>query len=1634
MEDPWAVLPSEASDPWAALPSEKKDGLLSRIGKGVKNAIDTTAKNTSAIVGGIASAVQDRAKDMGIDIPDKYIEPYNTFYNQQEQIIKDNQPSKATTIPEKVVDVVSGLAPYIATGPVGVAAILNNAAVDTALPSIEQGDSGLKTMAKTGTKLATTGATLGLPVGGIIKTLAGAGGAVALGETDRQVENALNDKEHQRPFTVEEGIITPIAMQLGFGTVAHLQEARAASKTIDSVATRMESGINVPQREINQAKLVSNVFLRKSKMQASQDRLNNAENRLDNSLGTPIINDSVKPEINNPEALPASTEMDTILPKSEGIDFGKEPSVWDALPSERVDSTTNVNDPNYTGIERMQQPDNSILRNPEELPSATDSAMQQNPATETQWSKEPSVHFDKKVFMLDPETGKTEARYVASSRPFADAERPDIPQGDRLFYNPETLPASTERDTVNPVKTLGVNEENRPSRVIESPSMENMPIGITEISRGQTITEPTGAQDGLESVPSPTPLRMDGTVIPAKPVEAVKNEPTKSIFPITESHRQSLQDIRNEVEQGKAGSRIVSQDEHGNLNGYAESSTFPDYFKNKGYTKKESLIAIDKALDGKPLTPKQLAMVEDLNKGRRQEIADYIKAERRQLVKEKIATDEIADSQSANDFFDSIIKENSNERGNQTGDNGNLGRNEAGRHSSPDERVQGRLETTDDAGGFKQTVGVEGDIKPPPTIGSVQKQGGKAVGTSALMDGFTPDPQITLLHAGVPGSQLVHDIKAWWDRKTTPLQKAPAISTPESKVISEFEKNRQANSVFGKLNWEKVKESIYKGALDTSGNIRNALNNMGPEGRNVVQRLDALAGQTAIVKDRMEGMEAIVRPMSLRERQAMAEVIALDRDLDIAKYRTGSGDNYKFIFDATPEALANVRRDYQQLHGLSNTEMATIERAASEYFNKMKEIPDVLLKEGLITPKQHAGLTQYKYSPKQFLEKIDPNSYGGSGFNVPDSGIKALKDGSDGYFNSNPMELMQEGLARTYARIARNKANRSLYDFMQNDPANGLASITRTSPKDVEIAMMKDGEKYTFFVKPEFAAEWKKSDPLLNQSVATSLQWLSGSKVVKALATGVNPAFALSNIPRDVLLVYLQANPKGYSTILPKAFAEMGHDFAVTAKDAFSRSGRFRDYLEEGGVREFLTDQGKFGDARALRTYLPDLHRAQKILGYINETSEIWTRLAYRERLIKNGMDAQQATDTAASYLDFSRGGSVTKMIDNVIPYTNAAIQGARSFGRAAKSDPKAMTEKLGQLTAAVAGIYAYNMLNPNAYQSVPDRDKEANFIITLPESFSYLDRNGDKKYPYLKISKEQSVRPIFAAAEMAFDKMIGKEPSIKQLGLALQDASPVSLTRLPPIVNSMQAYNANLNSFTQEPIWRGQEVKPYAEVTKNTPTGYRLAGEKLGISPERTKGAVNSLIPQSNTYVDAFGIALSHIIDKANGTDKQDLQLPIYETIKKYAGSRVLGAGNSSNAYQALKDAQIDANTISAEKSVLRNELASEFRNISNTGGDNNAVIDKIEAAYSQGKLTEHDLKIIEHKIIVPPIIQKFERLPAPQALDAFLKTNSSETRKQMATFLEEKMNRYAEKSPKEYEALSAKIDKAVRLMQDSK
>ena len=212
--------------------------------------------------------------------------------------------------------------------------------------------------------------------------------------------------------------------------------------------------------------------------------------------------------------------------------------------------------------------------------------------------------------------------------------------------------------------------------------------------------------------------------------------------------------------------------------------------------------------------------------------------------------------------------------------------------------------------------------------------------------------------------------------------------------------------------------------------------------------------------------------------------------------------------------------------------------------------------------------------------------------------------------------------------------------------------------------------------------------------------------------------------------------------------------------------------------------------------------------------ARIWSRLALRKRALKNaakeGIDParaeMRATYDARNYLDFSQGGSFVKAADSAIPYLNAAIQGTRGVFRYAADHPGKFTYKVGQIGTMAAGLYYANrMTNPEAWEQVPDREKASNFIFTTP--LYYYDKNGDKRYYYFKVAKDQSQRIFASIFENLAAASIGDTFKTNQLSMAFEDGLPIVPTGvLPPTIEAMLGYAANKNFWRNEDIWRGRK------------------------------------------------------------------------------------------------------------------------------------------------------------------------------------------------------------------------------------
>ncbi len=654
---------------------------------------------------------------------------------------------------------------------------------------------------------------------------------------------------------------------------------------------------------------------------------------------------------------------------------------------------------------------------------------------------------------------------------------------------------------------------------------------------------------------------------------------------------------------------------------------------------------------------------------------------------------------------------------------------------------------------------------------------------------------------------------------------------------------------------KKVKEGFVRAVLDVSGNVKQELvNKAGDLGKEAVVRRNLVAGAAGKAGEIVEGVHnQIYKGLSNKETGILNRIIQSRRTIEIDSYKTGVEHPGGLGGEAHKLYLENITG----IEKISEKQKMKLLAKSNEYFAVMDTQLQELKDAGIISQEQYEGLSKHVYSPRQFLQHLDPEipmTIGGKKINVTESGIKSLDEGSTGLLENNSERLMAEVVARTQGRIFKNNANRALYDIAAQVPDNGIVSI-KPMEKGTELSTFIDGDRYTFFMEEGLSKEWITSDPLINRTLAEIVQWTSGSKILKAVATGYNPAFIITNMPRDMALIWQSTTE--YSSHLPSFIAEMTHDLATVMPDVFKRTGRVLDFANEGGEMTFLTHYGRFGGKGHL---IERINSFSEVMGWLGETSELWTRLALRERALRNGAKPYEATAIARNYLDFSQGGSFIKAVDTAIPYLNASVQGTRSIFRAAKNNPGIFTYKAAQLGAVATGLYYANyMTNPECWKQVTDRDKEANFIITTP--LTYQDDKGQTRYLYFKIAKDQGQRIITSVFESVMAKYHeGKFPS-QQIWMAWEDLINVMPTdMLPPVLSSSLGYLLNKDFWTKEEIWRGPKVEAGQEYDLNrTGPAFKALGN-VGLSPARSEYAVGRIIPFGNPFVGLVGGGLKTI------------------------------------------------------------------------------------------------------------------------------------------------------------------------------
>jgi len=420
-------------------------------------------------------------------------------------------------------------------------------------------------------------------------------------------------------------------------------------------------------------------------------------------------------------------------------------------------------------------------------------------------------------------------------------------------------------------------------------------------------------------------------------------------------------------------------------------------------------------------------------------------------------------------------------------------------------------------------------------------------------------------------------------------------------------------------------------------------------------------------------------------------------------------------------------------------------------------------------------------------------------------------------------------------------------------------SLTQ-KPNFSTLFYYNNGVREKIFVRKDIYDEWYDNKlQWVDKKTEQAISKWTGSRLLKAMATGANPLFALTNAPRDFFQVL--AFSSAYSSFIPMSMFQLGYDFAKAVAQMRKMSPEFVEFMKYGGMMDFLAMEGRgttaggnfvknFFKKQGAKTWLTDLALTSgsklgskivdKMTG-LNQYSEIGFRLAVFNKVLEGEMkkidkrrnemtkeeiemaieDAKyRAAAASRELIDFSIGGDITKAIDPYLPYLNAATQGSYVAVKALVDNPIDTTVRFTQLAGIYVGLFtAASREIINAFkddddensvdeiyrltkQRVSPHTKKMYFVIPTGR------RDEQGNYEYLKIAKNHSLIPFFMMTEMMIDDyFFDIKESDKSKFFRLQDAAGTAFLPLdinPVTIEGDVSLGKGIKEFGRNPLLGG--------------------------------------------------------------------------------------------------------------------------------------------------------------------------------------------------------------------------------------
>lgn len=361
----------------------------------------------------------------------------------------------------------------------------------------------------------------------------------------------------------------------------------------------------------------------------------------------------------------------------------------------------------------------------------------------------------------------------------------------------------------------------------------------------------------------------------------------------------------------------------------------------------------------------------------------------------------------------------------------------------------------------------------------------------------------------------------------------------------------------------------------------------------------------------------------------------------------------------------------------------------------------------------------------------------------------------------NPLESMIRNAIRTVNEGERNKVARTLSETAAFREAR-LPEGAKPKAGNDKLSFIVNGEKVDYEVPALVAKEMKGLNgvmPDFMQSVITVFG--APTKVLRTGATGANPMFAISNLVRDQLQTTitgsLKANIKGTPKALKATFGIGKEGKAMQAE--LARQGIIgSEYRQTYGYKSGeLVKELQQAHQLPRQAWEKLKHPIDTLADVIGKT-EYFTRA--QQYYGTDGTTTEKSQAARNNTLNFGRAGATVRVLNKVIPFLNAGVQGGRITVNQFKERPVRTTMAVAAFAGIAAAVRGINSAqNQELWDRIGDEEKQSNLIIFGDDA--HYDPETNRVVGVTKIPLPQMVYPITDAV----NNLKGKPEDLMMLG-----------------------------------------------------------------------------------------------------------------------------------------------------------------------------------------------------------------------------------------------------------------------------